>query len=84
MPPNDGIIVNNEWNGFGLARLWPNIRDYLGICRGRLEKTMKHLRIIGVRVNIRIKHLGNVSKERYHLNQLPPQPGFFFSPRRYH
>lgn len=62
MPSNGGIIANNEWNGFGLKRLWPNIRDYLGICLGRLEKTMKRLRIVCVRVNIRIKQIGNVSK----------------------
>jgi hypothetical protein len=51
MSANGEIIMNNELNMFGLwERLWPSIRDYLGICLERLEETIKHLRIVGAPV----------------------------------
>jgi hypothetical protein len=47
--------MNDECNGFGRKRLWPSVRYYLGMCLERLEKTTKHLRILGVPVRVRIK-----------------------------
>jgi hypothetical protein len=43
----------------------PNLRYYHGICLGRLRKTLKNIRMVGVPEDIYNCHLANTSRKHY-------------------